>query len=496
MKPLYHLLVEDKHQWRRLYPISNAIIYLGSDEQLNHVFLNPDQGKGVDASHAQIITTPDTGECRLINLGQTSILYGQSLVQHLTPNQDCLLSTGDLFKIGEFTITYQTEGGDFTTGTGGAVSTQANSSPRIGVQLRFPRTVLQAGQHLDGVLVIHNQGDDRAQFAVDLEADGLPADCYDVESGPVLPAGVTREVSFRLFHHGNRPAADDYTLVFQVTAPQTYRAEEATVTLKVRFLPHHVHSLILIPPGGKKPEKKKVETRPEGASSTPTALTKPLKPLPARKPEPAKPEPVWPKPAQAISPAARQRNGNRESVARQLQPASKPTPNPATQPKSPAAPTVTPTASPTKQKASLTARPKPNEPQPTPEPAKSGPVSIPAQPAIPSEKPEEPVTPPAPAGATESANSRSDTPVLKVTAKPAAAKPAVEKEPSKESPSEETTQPTGAWGTPNNTMTNAANAQSVLRIGAKQPPSATPAEASPSDEEQPDDPKPAEDTST
>ena len=235
--------VIDRDGWHKTYPLQKSIIHIGSNPRSDLV-LAPERGTGVAALHAQLLVGGPG--CQLINLGDTDILLGPSGEQALSPRSATGITNGTVFRLGEFTLTFHGDDEMVAEVAGSSVS----SGTHIGLDVSLPKMRLVANQSLDGTVTVSNLGDQSGvQFDLDLE--GLEADCYSIEPGPLLSSGAERDVSFHLHHRGNKPLAGDHRITIRATAPQVYPDEQASVSRVIQVLPTYRHTLRIVPPSRK-----------------------------------------------------------------------------------------------------------------------------------------------------------------------------------------------------------------------------------------------------
>ncbi|MEW5959690.1 MAG: hypothetical protein AB1801_18345 [Chloroflexota bacterium] len=232
--------VIDRTGWRKEYVLTKAIIYIGCDAR-NDIILEKERGSGVDPLHAQLIHLANGQGVRLVNLGSAGILLGAAGDQTLGPHSPMELVDGQILKLGEFTLIFHT--GRAAPGA----TLPASAQQRLGLNLFLPQTRLAPHQSLEGMVLVRNLGD-RSGVKFKVELEGLEPTCFEIEPGPILPSGGEKEVSFAIFHRGRQPLAGDYQLIFRVTAPTAYPAEQVTATQTIQVLPFYRHTLRLLSP--------------------------------------------------------------------------------------------------------------------------------------------------------------------------------------------------------------------------------------------------------
>jgi hypothetical protein len=236
------LEVIDREGWQKELSLERTIVHIGSDPR-SDIVLEPARGSGVAPLHAQLIAANSGLGYQLVNLGDTDILLGASGDQVLPPRSVTRLTDGLVFKLGEFTLIFHCGDEGPSEGFAGA----AGDSRYIGLKMSLPQTRLGPKRSLEGQVTVSNIGD-RSGAQFNLELEGVEPDCFDIEPGPILAAGAMKEVTFRLYHRGNKPMAGDRRIVIRAAAPHAYPGEEMTVSQTIEILPLYRHSLRLLSP--------------------------------------------------------------------------------------------------------------------------------------------------------------------------------------------------------------------------------------------------------
>ena len=110
------------------------------------------------------------------------------------------------------------------------------SSGNIQVSITIPPADLKPGKGLEAVVRVKNLGvKSGCQFQVEVE--GLPESCYQLEPIALLYAGAEEEIRLRLFHQGTEPLAGVVPLVISASSPESYPGEVATAQGLVRVAP-------------------------------------------------------------------------------------------------------------------------------------------------------------------------------------------------------------------------------------------------------------------
>ncbi len=227
----------DRHGWIKRHPLEQTITHIGSDPT-NEIVLEAGRGEGVAPRHLQVICWPDVGyRHRLVNLGDTDVQVGSGGAQALPPRSAMDLFDGETVRLGDFTLV-------FHLGAGPAVGV-AGRSEHIGLDLSLPRARLAPNQTLEGIITVRNLGEQEGvQFELDLE--GLPPNCYQIEPPPLFFPGAEEEMRLYLYHRGTQPVAGEHYITIRAVAPRAYPAEEATVSQVIQVLPFYKHRLRLL----------------------------------------------------------------------------------------------------------------------------------------------------------------------------------------------------------------------------------------------------------
>ncbi len=280
------LAVIDRDGWRKEFPLSKPITFVGSDPA-DDIVLEAARGGGVSPRHAQIILQGGGG--RVITLGgpiTINTAAGGQAVQLYTATP---LNNGDRLAIGEFQIVFMADAAapvyapapvavpafsapipaitaPATASTpvssaapaavpatpvpkpvagmqAPAPSVVEAPSPSIGVRLTLPPTPLAPDQPLEGTVTIRNQGArPGAQFR--LQVDGLDADCCEIGPGPMLFPNAEKDVFLRISHPRRPyPPAGNVTITVRATAPDAYPGEIAGASQVIALLPYYNQTL-------------------------------------------------------------------------------------------------------------------------------------------------------------------------------------------------------------------------------------------------------------
>ncbi len=221
--------VIDREGWHKEYPLTKAILHIGSDSR-NDIVLEGGRSGGIDPRHAQLIAPPGGHGYRLVNLGQNPILLaGEGRI--LPPRAAVDLHDGDTIRIGEHTFRFFASQG---------------VSNAIGLSFRLADTQLTVDAVLDGLITIQNLGNTPGvQFKLSLE--GLSPAWYELGPGPILFPRAQKDVPIR-FHHAQEWSvpAGPRTVVVRATAAAAYPGESASMSRVIQISPFYRHDLRLI----------------------------------------------------------------------------------------------------------------------------------------------------------------------------------------------------------------------------------------------------------
>ena len=229
--------VVDRKGWTKSFLLEKALTLIGS-APFNDIVLSEEHGSGVAAVHLQLISNQTAKRgFRLINLVNESLLLTLSNARgslELQAKGSRELEDGDVVQVGDFRITFylQVENG---------LSIEKHSE-NIGVKLEMPGITLRQRSKLTGLLTLKNFGTDkRSQFEIDLE--GFPTDCYQVDPAPLLYPGGEEKLQIRFFHFGNRPVAGECPIQIHVTAVDAYPKEKIIIPVVLGIEPVYQYSV-------------------------------------------------------------------------------------------------------------------------------------------------------------------------------------------------------------------------------------------------------------
>jgi len=266
--PQNTLQVTDREGWQRTYSLEKNLIYIGSAAE-NDIVLDARRGGGVAARHLQLIPGASGSlGYRLINLSDQPIPVGEAGEQVVQPRSYLEVMDGQQLAVGEFVLAFYSAPSAYPLGIGyGGTGTSpqgvrqpamagnvvAGTSPQgeqaasqgIGLGLTLQGTELWPERPLEGRVTVRNLGEAvGVQFKVVLE--GLEAECYDLEPGPILFPHAEAALLLRLYHPRKpAPAAGRRRITIQATAPEAYPGERATVSKIIDIVPFFSHKLRL-----------------------------------------------------------------------------------------------------------------------------------------------------------------------------------------------------------------------------------------------------------
>lgn len=216
------IVICDRTGWSKTYSLKKALTMIGS-AQFNDIVLPEEHGSGVAPLQMQVIgsDSPDKSlkVINLVNSAVPRVNTGTSASSFIPPNHSVKLEDGDQLTVGEFSLTFS------LNHTGVSYSKR---SEHIGVDFELPSLRLRSDGKLAGLLSLTNLGDqNHSQFELDLE--GLPADCYQIDPAPVLYPGAREKLAIRFFHKTTRPLAGQCPFTLRVFSPDSYPAEEVQI---------------------------------------------------------------------------------------------------------------------------------------------------------------------------------------------------------------------------------------------------------------------------
>lgn len=215
--------VKDKHGWSKTFPLTKALTMIGS-AGFSDIVLPEDHGSGVANAHLQLISTKSGKRgFRMVNLVNEPLMITLSgargnVIVPAKGSRD--LEDGESLQLGDFQLTF------YLQSANGILIDKR--SENIGVTFEMPSLELKEERKLTGLITVKNFGQERrCQFEVDLE--GLPSDCYQIDPAPLLYPGGEEKLQIRFFHLGVKPPAGECPIQLHVTAVEAYPTEEVVL---------------------------------------------------------------------------------------------------------------------------------------------------------------------------------------------------------------------------------------------------------------------------
>ncbi len=310
--------ISDRDGWVKSYSLEKALLMVGSGA-MNDIILADERSSGVAPLHIQVFRPQaEQGAVRVVNLAKTGVPFRRSSGESgsLPPGSSIMLASGDAVSLGDYAL-------QFTLQAQPGIVRTARSA-HLGLKLELPGLDLPAGGRLAGQLTVTNFGDQgRCQF--ELELDGLPVGCYQIDPAPLLFPRAEEHLQIRFLHRGSRPPAGPQTFTLRACAPAAYPAETVAICESLIVSPVYRFELAVQDPAFRseaaapvpvaveavRPELPPVELPAVGeplsaAAALPAApLEEPASPPVVAAPEP---EPDW-YPASSATAAAQPRPG-------------------------------------------------------------------------------------------------------------------------------------------------------------------------------------------
>lgn len=233
--------ITDRLGWAKSYPLEKSLLMIGSGAG-NDIVLPEEHGSGVAPLHVQVFRPQvESGTVRVVNLAPQGTAYRRSNGESggIGPGSSQDLADGDSLSLGEYSLlfTLQTQGG----------ICRAARSEHLGLKLELPSRVLRAGARLAGQVTVTNYGDQRrCQF--ELELEGLPAGCYQIDPAPLLFPGAEEHLHIRIFHRGTSPAAGPRSFTLRACAPAAYPTEAVALAETLDVSPVYGYELSVLDP--------------------------------------------------------------------------------------------------------------------------------------------------------------------------------------------------------------------------------------------------------
>lgn len=229
--------VIDRKGWSKSFPLQKALTMVGS-ATFNDVVISDEHGDGIAPVHFQLIRNQTSKQgFRIINL------INEPLLIHLNNAEGSLqlpakgsreINDGDMVHLGGCILTFYLQ-----VDKGKSIEKR---SENIGVKLEMPGVVLKKESKLTGLLTLKNFGSEkRSQFEIDVE--GLPKDCYQVDPAPLLYPGGEEKLQIRFFHLGNHPVAGECPIQIHATAVNAYPQEKVIIPVVLDIEPVFQYSV-------------------------------------------------------------------------------------------------------------------------------------------------------------------------------------------------------------------------------------------------------------
>jgi hypothetical protein len=255
------LLIVEKTGWSKAVKIVRAATRVGS-APTNDIQL---QSAQIAAVHLQILySSAVPSSCKVVNLaGEVSVKVAEA-VHPLATFATLDLRDGAEILLGDFRLKFNLP----------MTADVMQSARLIDASLVFAEAVLRTEYETVGVLTVKNAGEQpNCQFQVEIE--GLPSDCYQIDPIPLMYPGAEEEVRIRLFHHRLSPPAGLQKVIFKITAPESYPGEKFVIQQSLFVSPVFDQSLELRDDAAAVRAEKAGETPPP-AVMEPTAAAAPV----------------------------------------------------------------------------------------------------------------------------------------------------------------------------------------------------------------------------
>jgi hypothetical protein len=248
------LQVIDRSGWTKSFSLEKALLMVGT-ASYNDIVLPDEPGSGVAPVHLQVMRPAlEVGRIRVVNLASSACALVKAPhssasaprssastpeAVSLFPDQagsapaenipvagsaSIEMESGDTLILGGFRLVFS-----LRMLNGIALSTR---SENIGIRLEFPNRTLRPGKGLAGQITVINFGSQkRCQF--ELELEGLPQDCYQIEPAPILFPNSDERLQIRLLHRCTHPAGGLQKIWLHAVAAAAYPTEELTLPFEL-----------------------------------------------------------------------------------------------------------------------------------------------------------------------------------------------------------------------------------------------------------------------
>ncbi len=236
------VVISDREGWEKVYPLEKALVMVGS-APVNDIVLPDLRGSGVASLHIQVIQPQaGLGQVRVVNLAKEGVPFRRSSGAEngaIPPGSSLMVGNGDEINLGDFTLQFalQAQAGMMRTAR----------SAHLGLKLDLPGLSLSAGGRLAGMVTVTNYGDQRrCQF--ELELEGIPDGCYQIDPAPLLFPGAEECLQIRIFHRGSCPLAGRQPFTLRASAPAAYPTEVVAISETLDVSPVYCFELAVQDP--------------------------------------------------------------------------------------------------------------------------------------------------------------------------------------------------------------------------------------------------------
>lgn len=271
------ITVVDHCGWIRAFPIEKAVVMIGSAPR-NDIILPTEHGGGVQPFHLQLnaivpsavsassdvraempfqTEKKDEGprtagaqaplavpvSFRLLNLGTDPVplISAEGGKGQLQGSQRASLKHGDTLILGGYRLTLSV----YVEGI-----SRFERSENLGLRLELAGRHLYVGKRLEGRLTIFNYHPTQG-CQVNIELEGLPHACYQMEPAPFLPPLCDGSLLIHFIHGRSSPAPSPCKVKLLVTAPRYFPTEKIYLEETLEVDPVYAHHLAFEKPDAK-----------------------------------------------------------------------------------------------------------------------------------------------------------------------------------------------------------------------------------------------------
>ena len=222
--------IQDEKRRIRVERLNRSIATIGAHPD-NDIVLNVDT---LQAFHFQITNNPQLDNpFRIINLTD---IPAAITIDHEAYWLDAYASSriqdGDSVEIGGYKLVFQIPMPDGLL----------NKASSFQAEIEMPASSLPVNSRMEGFLVIRNTGGQSAcQFTAVVE--GIPDNCYLLDSIPLLYPNAEEKIPFNLLHRGTEPEAGLMTFYVQIESPNHYPGEKLTLKYTISVAPNFQQKL-------------------------------------------------------------------------------------------------------------------------------------------------------------------------------------------------------------------------------------------------------------